>query len=160
GVLILGIVVGIAVERGERLVFAQGGTPRAASAASPSAPPAAIPAGRPVGESAIYEELSRQYEQFRAADRIFERVAEAVSPAVVHVVARKAGSRPRGDEQALSAFEETGSGVIVRPASQARGLFVLTNNHVVDGARTAEINIMLNDGRVLHPLNYWADTKA
>jgi serine protease Do len=159
GVLLSGILVGIAVERGERFVAAQAtGVPRAASAPAQAPPAAALPEHRPVGEPAIYDELARQYEQFRTIDRTFERVAQAVSPAVVHIVARKA-ARARSEDQGLSGYEETGSGVIVRP-EHGRGVYVLTNNHVVEGARTADVNIVLHDGRVLHPSQYWTDTKA
>ena len=40
-------------------------------------------------DDAIYDTLARQYEQFRQVDRTFELVAKAVSPAVVHIVAKK-----------------------------------------------------------------------
>src|SRR6478609_3119862 len=59
----------------------------------------------------------------------------------------------------MTRFEETGSGVIVRPEA-GKGLFVLTNNHVVDGAQAAEISILLHDGQVLRPDRFWADPKA
>ena len=68
-------------------------------------------------------------------------MAKAVSPAVVHIVAKKV-TRPesttagdRGD------YEETGSGVIVR-SDRGPGLYVLTNHHVVDGSKPAKIRVL------------------
>ncbi len=144
--LAAGLVLGIALDRG--LVLTAQTTPRSAIGA-----PAAIgDAGR--ADEAIYDELARRYEQFRAVDRTFELVAKAVAPAVVHIVAIKdsSGDSPRRRRQ----IEETGSGVIVRPEG-ARGLFVLTNNHVVAGAKAADIRVKLQDGRLIRPSAFWAD---
>ena len=86
-----------------------------------------------------------------------ELVAKAVSPSVVHLVAHKVGKRD--DETRVAEYEETGSGVIVR-GEGTRGLFVLTNNHVVANAATNQIDIFLSDGRSFHPARIWADSKA
>ena len=59
------------------------GTPEAGRA-QPSAS-----ARQKQGNDAIYDALAQQYEQFRQVDRTFELVAKAVSPAVVHIVAKK-----------------------------------------------------------------------
>ncbi len=111
---------------------------------------------RPAGaepEDLVYEQLARQYDQFRQVDRTFELVARAVSPAVVHIVARKNGQDEAGKP---GKFEETGSGVIVRAdASDTR--YVLTNNHVVDGARAEDVSVNLQDGRIVKPTLFWAD---
>ena len=93
---------------------------------SAGVPPSAI-SRQKQGNDAIYDELTRQYEQFRQVNRTFELVAKAVSPAVVHIVAQKA--RAGEDGRATAHFEETGSGVIVRgdgsgplrPDQQPRG---------------------------------------
>src|SRR5262249_35965570 len=79
------------------------------------------------------------------------------SPAVVHIVTRKRRTFP--DDDPATHYEESGSGVIVR-SEKAKDLYVLTNNHVVEGAAAAEVNIVLHDGRVLHPVRYWSDSKA
>jgi serine protease Do len=110
---------------------------------------------RAVGEDAVYEELSRQYARFEVVDRTFELVARAVSPAVVHIVARKRGQRARSTQS----FEESGSGVIVR-SDQGQGLYVLTNNHVVEGSQAEQVEIVLHDGRALRPERFWTDRKA
>ena len=158
--LLLGVLIGLNVEHGRRgFVSAQARPP--APVASPSedvgAPPP-IPTGiRGAGEEAIYAQLARQYAQFEHVNKTFELVAKAVSPSVVHLVAHKVGKRD--DEPQPTEFEETGSGVIVR-ADGGRGLFVLTNNHVVANATHLQIDIFLSDGRSFHPSKIWLDSKA
>src|SRR5262249_43439562 len=39
-------------------------------------------------------------------------------------------------------------------------LYVLTNQHVIQGARPEKINIALQDGLVLHPKRVWLDVMA
>jgi serine protease Do len=108
-------------------------------------------------DDAIYDTLSKQYEQFEHVNRTFELVARAVSPALVHIVAEKT-ARPE-EHRRSRRFEETGSGVIVR-SDLAAGLYVLTNHHVVDGSKASKIRVCLRDGRTLSPLRIWADSKA
>jgi serine protease Do len=151
GMLGLGIGLGLSLGRAPVVVSAQ---QRTAPAPAEDAPPRS----RSIGEDAIYDELARQYARFEAVDRTFELVARAVSPAVVHIVAKKRG---RSDERATSyqLFEESGSGVIVRP-ERGQGLYVLTNNHVVEGSRPADVEIILHDGRATQPQKIWTDRKA
>ncbi len=145
----LGVGVNIGLASGLFLSRA-GALPHPAQAAAPA--PSA-PAGT---EEAAYDQLARQYEAFRQVDRTFEQVARVVSPAVVHIVARKRGEDEGGRS---SRFEETGSGVIVR-ADDTETRYVLTNNHVVDGALAEEVTVHLHDGRVLKPTLFWADFKV
>ena len=83
-------------------------------------------------------------------------MARAVAPAVAHLVAKKSGKREDGTQ---TRYDETGSGVIVRLGA-GKSLYVLTNNHVVAGTPAADINICLQDGRLLHPERIWTDPKA
>jgi serine protease Do len=153
--LAIGMALGMLVDRTGMTVRAQvGGVHRVQAA--PPAPPRAAQEGAGVEETA-YRELARQYEQFRQIDRTFELVAKAVAPAVVHIVARKTSQGEDGRRR--HAFEETGSGVIVRPEG-GRGLYVLTANHVVVGAAAAEVRIALHDGRVIRPERFWTDGMA
>ncbi|QDV37829.1 S1C family serine protease [Tautonia plasticadhaerens] len=99
-------------------------------------------------EEAIYQSLSRQYEQFYQVNRTFELVSKVVSRAVVHIVALKKDVTEEG--RTRRTYEESGSGVIVRSDSRP-GLFVLTNNHVISGADPADIHINLHDGRLIRP---------
>ena len=154
--LSVGSVLGMTLDRTLRPLEAQDTTPiRVEVASAPGS--ATLAEARPLGEVAIYQQLDASYERFAAIDRTFQVVSRSVSPAVVHIVAHKVGTSRRDAHP--TRFEETGSGVIVRP-SQATGLFVLTNNHVVDGAEAADIDIVLQDGRALHPKKFWADSKA
>ena len=147
-----GVLLGLLIGRGAPSLSAQGTTRVAATT-----PPVIAPAPRATTDEDVYDQLTRQYARFEPVNRTFEMVAHAVSPAVVHIVAEKAG---RLDESAkVRHYEETGSGVIVR-GDRSRNLYVLTNNHVVEGASAAKISVFLHDGRALHPKEIWLDAKA
>jgi serine protease Do len=160
--LIVGVLLGLNLAHGPRFVTAQQQVKTSSPIASPSedvaAPRPPAPSGnRSLGEDAVYAQLSEQYTQFEHINRTFELVSRAVSPSVVHLVAHKIGKND--EEPRATEYEETGSGVIVR-ADGVRGLFVLTNNHVVVGASAAQIEIFLSDGRSFHPSKIWLDSKA
>jgi serine protease Do len=150
GMLGLGIGLGLALGRAPSLVVsAQQGAPVLGTNHED------LPTrSRVVSEPARSDDLDRQYDRFRVIDETFSGVARAVAPAVVHIVAKKPGRSPAG-----ARYEESGSGVIVRP-DEARGLHVLTNNHVVEGASVGDVTITLHDGRTLKPIRLWTDRKA
>lgn len=80
----------------------------------------------------------------------FDAAVSKVMPSVVSVDAVKpttAKGRPA---------EESGSGVLMR-FDGYRGVFAVTNNHVVDGSRASDITVTLNDGRILIPDRVWVD---
>ena len=77
--LIVGLLLGLNLD-------AYRGRPLAATPAPPPAEPAAEPAR---SEAGLYAELDRQFALFEHVNRTFELVARAVSPSVVHIVARK-----------------------------------------------------------------------
>ncbi len=152
GALGVGLGVGFQVGRGGGAVSA-----RAAARVDDPAPPGGPRAGDVrEGDARAYEELRREYERFKHVDRMFEMVAKAVRPTVVHIVTRKTARR---DEERVRKFEETGSGVIVR-SDKAPGLFVLTNHHVVGGGSPSRIRVFLHDGRSLTPESLWSDPMA
>ena len=156
--LVSGILIGMALSAGSGPVAAQT-TPagKAATVAKSAVVEKKNDINRGASDDDIYRQLERQYSQFDQINRTFELVAKAVSPSVVHIVARKSG---RNDESGkLRHFEETGSGVIVR-ADHVKGLFVLTNHHVVENAQASKINIFLQDGRSIRPDAVWLDPKA
>jgi serine protease Do len=154
-----GVLLGIVLARGGPAVSAQVAGPGRVEARAADGAPAMSKAASQArsDDEATYDALNRQYELFRQVDRTFELVARAVSPTVVHIVADKTirveeGRRPRQ-------FQETGSGVIVR-SERLPGLYVLTNHHVVENAKPANIRISLRDGRSLLPARIWSDDKA
>ena len=85
-----------------------------------------------------------------------DEVIQKVRPSVVTVDALKPPANPNARAKPV---EESGSGVIVRLPGQ-RGCFVVTNNHVVGGARTGEITTTLADGRILMPDKAWFDPES
>jgi len=154
-----GIVLGMVLERGSPVVSAQvaGAAHLEPGTAGAPASSAGTPSRQKQADDAIYDALSKQYEQFQHVNRTFELVAKAVSPAVVHIVAQKT-TRPE-DNRRPRHFDETGSGVIIR-SDRAAGLYVLTNHHVIDGAKPAKIRVYLRDGRSILPAKIWNDAKA
>ncbi len=151
--LAVGVALGMALDRTGPTVTAQ-----VAVARHPGETSATEPPSRPVGDEAIYAQLDREYDRFLLVDRQFELVARAVAPSVVHIIARKKDEDKHRDG-GWQSYEETGSGVIVRPGTN-RDLYVLTNYHVIEGAQTFDIDITLQDGRVLRPTQVWLDSMA
>jgi serine protease Do len=117
--------------------------------------PVPLPEG---SDEAIYASLSRQYDQFHQVNRTFELVSKVVSRSVVHIIATKHEQGENG-RPSRATFEESGSGVIVRSEKKA-GLFVLTNNHVVETADPKDISISLFDRRVIRPVEVWSDSSS
>ncbi len=84
----------------------------------------------------------------------FEWVAMKAGPAVVAIEAIKPAvpgkSRP---------MEESGSGVMIQ-GEPGKNCYVLTNNHVVAGAKPEQITVTLSDNRVVRPTQVWADPET
>lgn len=94
-------------------------------------------------------ELDGPTNALRDAGRIMARISKQISPSVVHIESVHR-TVLRGE------VEETGSGVIVR-GSHIPGDYVVTNRHVIAGAKLNEIKITLADGRLIHPERVWED---
>jgi S1-C subfamily serine protease len=88
----------------------------------------------------------------RTSER-FEAVARKVMPTVVAIDARK----PAGGKR-LKAEEESGSGVLIKV--EGRGVWVLTNNHVIADAPPKAITVNLADDRILKPAQVLADPES
>jgi S1-C subfamily serine protease len=86
----------------------------------------------------------------------FETVARKVSPAVVAIDALKPASKGTGKTKPV---EESGSGVLIRIAGKA-GVFVLTNNHVIQQAAPAQINVTTADNHIYKAAQIWADPET
>jgi S1-C subfamily serine protease len=88
----------------------------------------------------------------------FEYVAHKVSPAVVAVEAVKQ-TPARGTAGKTRSVDESGSGVLIR-LPRYPGVYVLTNNHVIQQAAANQITISLADNRLLKPAKVWADPES
>ncbi|MHB1426126.1 MAG: S1C family serine protease [Gemmataceae bacterium] len=88
----------------------------------------------------------------------FEYVARKVSPAVVAVEAVKQAPA-RGNSGKTRSVDESGSGVLIR-IGRYPGVYVLTNNHVIQQAPADQITISLADNRILKPSKVWADPES
>ena len=80
------------------------------------------------------------------------QVAVSAMPSTVHIQAVRRESDGRK-------MEETGSGVVMRSRT-VNGFFVVTNNHVVRGARLADIKLRLADGRETNPARIYRDEET
>lgn len=108
--------------------------------------------------NAVYglnQTTDRAYEEMRARNvlqdggQLLSKIAKLTVASVVHIQSeRRSGKR--------GIIEETGSGVIVE-STKVKGLFVITNQHVIEGAPPTNINIHLHDGRVIHPTQIVVD---
>ncbi len=88
----------------------------------------------------------------------FPQVVDRVMPSVVSVDAVKVPA-PGAIGKARQPSEESGSGVLVR-FDTVRGTYVVTNDHVVTGAKANTITVTLNDGRILQPDRVWSDPES
>jgi serine protease Do len=89
----------------------------------------------------------------------FEWVARRVSPTVVAIEATKPAPAKSSGTTRSKPVEESGSGVLVRMDGH-RGVYVITNNHVVHQATPQQITVSLADNRILHPAQVWADPES
>lgn len=88
----------------------------------------------------------------------FEYVARKVSPAVVAVEAVKQAPA-RGNSGKTRSVDESGSGVLIH-IPRHPGVYVLTNNHVIQQAPANQITVSLADNRLLKPSKVWADPES
>lgn len=79
------------------------------------------------------------------------QVSSRVMPSAVHIQAVRVENERK--------VEETGSGVIMRSPT-VKGLFVVTNNHVIRGAEMPAIDVILADGATVHPLRIYRDVES
>lgn len=114
-------------------------------------PQAAADSYRLADAERLYRELDGPH-ALQEASRVLAKIARLTTPSVVHIQSRRFG--PRGRR-----VEETGSGVIVRDEASGEH-YVVTNRHVVDGARLQNIEISLHDGRVLQPTSLLTDAPS
>lgn len=110
------------------------------------------PSARAVsGDGAGEPPVSANARALVESGRHISEISAEVMPSAVHIQAVRVE-----DERKV---EETGSGVIMR-CQTVKGLFVITNNHVVRGAEMPAIDVVLADGATVHPLRVYRDTES
>ncbi|QVL30420.1 trypsin-like peptidase domain-containing protein [Telmatocola sphagniphila] len=100
----------------------------------------------------------RRPQDIQLLSESFEQVARRVSPTVVAIEAVKspAANSPNAKSKPV---EESGSGVLIRFEGM-KGTLVITNNHVISGAKAEQITVNLADNRLLKPIKVWADPES
>lgn len=88
----------------------------------------------------LYEELAAEFASLDRLGNLVRRVSQLVQPSVIHIEAHKV----EGTGPTAEAFDEAGSGVLVRIDAT---LWVLTNRHVIHGAQADQIQLRSYDGR-------------
>ena len=84
----------------------------------------------------------------------FEAVIRQMAPSVVSVEAVKPPAPGK-----TKPTEESGSGVILQ-IEGIRGPVIVTNNHVISGAKTDQITVHLSNDRIYRPSQVWADPES
>lgn len=79
-------------------------------------------------------------------------ISTRVMPTAVHIQATRRESDGRR-------VEETGSGVFVRSA-KVKGLYIVTNNHVIRGAELSAIELRTFDGQTINPIRVYRDAET
>lgn len=90
-----------------------------------------------------YEDLNKKVTALQEGSSLLARVAHLATPSVVHIESRR-------NVPNKGVVEETGSGVLVS-GSDGKGIYIVTNRHVIDGAIPGNISVSLYDGRVINP---------
>lgn len=96
-----------------------------------------------------YSELQTVRTPLLDSSELLAKIARLTTHSVVHIQSERRTTRGR-------LVEETGSGVIME-SGKAKGFFVVSNRHVVDGTEIGNISIYLHDGRVIHPTRILTD---
>ncbi len=105
--------------------------------------------------SAIAE--TRRIQDAQSLSESFEQVVRRVSPSVVAIEAVKPPAATATNK--TKPVEESGSGVLIR-IEGVKGTLVITNNHVISGAKADQITVNLADNKLLKPIKVWADPES
>lgn len=84
--------------------------------------------------------------------RHIAKISRLVNPSVVHIQSVRVGRNG-------GSVEETGSGIVMQMSGHD-GQFVVTNQHVINGAKLGDIKIGLNDGRMVRPIEKLEDPET
>src|SRR4051812_42236934 len=113
------------------------------------ADPVAAQSGRPAPPAALPSALSHA----QLGER-FEAVIRQTAPSVVSVEAVKPPAPGK-----TKPTEESGSGVLVK-IDGVPGVVVITNNHVINGAKSEQITVHLANDKIYRPVKVWADPES
>jgi serine protease Do len=91
----------------------------------------------------LYKELGGDTSSLFEGSRQLAKIAALTTPSVVHI---------QSERRTLSGgiVQETGSGAIIT-SDKVKGTYIATNRHVIFGSEPNQIEIHLQDGRVIHP---------
>lgn len=106
----------------------------------------------PVDRAQQFADLERDVLAMQRELSIYKRVAQLVTPSVVHVEAT-----PLPQYRLRQDIEEAGSGILVRLRGRD---YILTNRHVIKHSDEDRIRIELHDGRQIKPRQIWSDKKT
>ena len=113
------------------------------------ADPVVAQPGRPAPPAALPPALSPT----QLGER-FEAVIRQMAPSVVSVEAVKPPAPGK-----TKPSEESGSGVLVKIDGMP-GILVITNNHVINGAKAEQITVHLANDKIYRPVKFWADPES
>ncbi|NNE01013.1 MAG: trypsin-like serine protease, partial [Pirellulaceae bacterium] len=103
------------------------------------------PVARPdLSRDQLFEQLAVESASYDRLGKLVRRVSQLVKPSVIHIEAHK--TETKGGHQ--ESYDEAGSGIVIRTGNET---WVLTNRHVILGAKPAEILLRTSDGRDFHP---------
>lgn len=104
--------------------------------------------GGPTSEQAtredLFAQLARDAAEFNRLERLVRQVSQLAKPSVIHIEAHK--TETKGGQQ--ESYDEAGSGIVIGSGNE---IWVMTNRHVILGARPQEILLRSSDGRDFYP---------
>ncbi|HEY1064878.1 MAG TPA: trypsin-like peptidase domain-containing protein, partial [Pirellulales bacterium] len=119
------------------------------------APPIRPAARRaPDPRSELYDTLAREVAPLQQQSRVLNVVAQLMRPTVFHIEADKVD---KSNVRQFGMIEEAGSGVLIELPNRPGEQYVLTNSHVIRGAKIDKIRLKSHDGRVFSPIKFWED---
>lgn len=92
-----------------------------------------------------------------SGSELFEAIVTRLTPSVVAVDAVKPPASTTANKG--KPLEESGSGVLIK-FDGVTGVYAVTNNHVIAGAKAGEITVTLHDARILRPTRVLADPES
>ncbi|MGI9469033.1 MAG: S1C family serine protease [Rubripirellula sp.] len=116
----------------------------------------AVPSGTTLDaeRERLYNELAEEFSAFNRLGNLVRRVSTLVKPSVIHIEAHKTEERGGTRES----YDEAGSGVVLQFSNDE--YWVLTNRHVVEGAKPSEILLRSSSGNEFYPEKVLSDAST